>query len=96
MLLLGMPLIQYGGGGGLVRLSEVVIITGRGRPLRTTDVSFELEHELGKKWCPGEVRISNMVSFSYIRQRRPWARWRGSAESAVNANLRGYSQRRHN
>ena len=87
------PLIQYGVEEAVASgLSEVVIITGRGKRAIEDhfDVSFELEHELREKKklkLLAEVeRISNMVSFSYIRQRKAMGLGHAvlCAESAVN------------
>ncbi len=71
------PLIQYGVEEALASgLDEVVIITGRGKRAIEDhfDVSFELEYELRerkKHRLLREVeRISSMVDFSYIRQRK--------------------------
>ena len=71
------PLIQYGVEEAVESgLDEVVIITGRGKRAIEDhfDVSFELEHELREKnklKLLAEVeRISNLVNFSYIRQRK--------------------------
>jgi len=87
------PLIQYGVEEAVSSgLSEVVIITGRGKRAIEDhfDVSFELEHELREKnklKLLAEVeRISNMVSFSYIRQRKAMGLGHAvlCAESVVN------------
>src|SRR5512140_788831 len=87
------PLIQYGVEEAVASgLSEVVIITGRGKRAIEDhfDVSFELEHELREKnklKLLAEVeRISIMVSFSYIRQRKAMGLGHAvlCAESAVN------------
>jgi UTP--glucose-1-phosphate uridylyltransferase len=70
------PLIQYGVEEAVASgIEEVVIITGRGKRAIEDhfDTSFELEHELREKnkmKLLAEVeRISNMVLFSYIRQK---------------------------
>lgn len=87
------PLIQYGVEEAVSSgLSEVVIITGRGKRAIEDhfDISFELEHELREKnklKLLAEVeRISNMVSISYIRQRKAMGLGHAvlCAESAVN------------
>lgn len=71
------PLIQYGVEEAVASgLSEVVIITGRGKRAIEDhfDVNFELEYELREKnklkLLEEVERISNMVSFSYIRQKK--------------------------
>ena len=71
------PLIQYGVEEAVASgISEVVIITGRGKRAIEDhfDVSFELEYELkeqNKLKLLAEIeRISNMVNFSYIRQKK--------------------------
>ena len=71
------PLIQYGVEEALESgLDEVVIITGRGKRAIEDhfDVSFELEYELREKkklkLLEEVEHISNMVDFSYIRQRK--------------------------
>jgi UTP--glucose-1-phosphate uridylyltransferase len=71
------PLIQYGVEEALASgLSEVVIITGRGKRAIEDhfDVNFELEYELKEKnklkLLEEVERISNMVSISYIRQKK--------------------------
>lgn len=70
------PLIQYGVEEVVDSgLDEVVIVTGRGKRAIEDhfDVSFELEHELKQKkkykLLKEVERISNLVQFSYIRQR---------------------------
>jgi UTP--glucose-1-phosphate uridylyltransferase len=71
------PLIQYGVEEAVASgIEEVVIITGRGKRAIEDhfDTSFELEYELREKnkmKLLAEVeRISNMVLFSYIRQKK--------------------------
>jgi len=71
------PLIQYGGEEVVASgIDEVVIVTGRGKRAIEDhfDVSFELEHELKQKkkyrLLKEVERISNLVQFSYIRQRK--------------------------
>lgn len=71
------PLIQYGVEEAVDSgIEEVVIVTGRGKRAIEDhfDVSFELEYELKQKKkykLLNEVeRISNLVQFSYIRQRK--------------------------
>jgi UTP--glucose-1-phosphate uridylyltransferase len=71
------PLIQYGVEEALASgLSEVVIITGRGKRAIEDhfDVNFELEYELREKnklkLLEEMERISNMVNISYIRQKK--------------------------
>ena len=71
------PLIQYGVEEVVASgIDEVVIITGRGKRAIEDhfDVSFELEHELKEKkkykLLEEVERVSNMVAFSYIRQRK--------------------------
>lgn len=71
------PLIQYGVEEAVASgIEEVVIITGRGKRAIEDhfDTSFELEYELREKnklRLLAEVeRISNMVLFSYIRQKK--------------------------
>lgn len=71
------PLIQYGVEEAVASgLDEVVIVTGRGKRAIEDhfDVSFELEHELKQKkkykLLEEVERISNLVQFSYIRQRK--------------------------
>ena len=71
------PLIQYGVEEAVDSgIEEVVIITGRGKRAIEDhfDVSFELEHELREKkklrLLEEVERISEMVAFSYIRQKK--------------------------
>ncbi len=71
------PLIQYGVEEAVASgIDEVIIITGRGKRAIEDhfDISFELEYELKEKnnlKLLAEVeRISNMVNFSYIRQKK--------------------------
>ncbi len=71
------PLIQYGVEEAVASgVDEVIIITGRGKRAIEDhfDISFELEYELREKnklKLLAEVeRISNMVHFSYIRQKK--------------------------
>ncbi len=71
------PLIQYGVEEAVASgIKEVVIITGRGKRAIEDhfDTSFELEFELREKnklRLLAEVeKISNMVLFSYIRQKK--------------------------
>ncbi len=71
------PLIQYGVEEAVASgMDEVIIITGRGKRAIEDhfDISFELEYELREKnklKLLAEVeRISNMVNFSYIRQKK--------------------------
>lgn len=71
------PLIQYGVEEAVDSgVEEVVIITGRGKRAIEDhfDVSFELEHELREKkklkLLEEVERISDMVAFSYIRQKK--------------------------
>jgi UTP--glucose-1-phosphate uridylyltransferase len=70
------PLIQYGVEEAVDSgIDEVVIVTGRGKRAIEDhfDVSYELEHELKQKekfkLLEEVERISNLVQFSYIRQR---------------------------
>lgn len=70
------PLIQYGVEEAVDSgIDEVVIVTGRGKRAIEDhfDVSYELEHELKHKekykLLEEVERISNLVQFSYIRQR---------------------------
>ena len=88
------PLIQYGVEEALASgLDEVVIITGRGKRAIEDhfDVSFELEYELKEKkkyrMLEEVERISNMVNFSYIRQRKALGLGHAvlCAERAVNS-----------
>lgn len=72
------PLIQYGVEEAVASgIEEIIIITGRGKHAIEDhfDVSFELEHNLkakGKTKLLEEVqRISNLVNFSYVRQKEP-------------------------
>jgi len=87
------PLIQYGVEEAVASgIDDVVIITGRGKRAIEDhfDVSFELEHELREKkkykLLKEVERISNMVSFSYIRQRQALGLGHAvlCAEKAVN------------
>ena len=71
------PLIQYGVEEAVDSgVEEVVIITGRGKRAIEDhfDVSFELEYELREKkklkLLEEVERISDMVAFSYIRQKK--------------------------
>lgn len=72
------PLIQYGVEEAVASgIEEIIIVTGRGKHAIEDhfDVSFELEHNLrakGKIKLLEEVqRISNLVNFSYVRQKEP-------------------------
>ncbi|MEK6682155.1 MAG: UTP--glucose-1-phosphate uridylyltransferase GalU [Nitrospirota bacterium] len=72
------PLIQYGVEEAVASgIEEIIIVTGRGKHAIEDhfDVSFELEHNLrakGKTKLLEEVqRISNLVNFSYVRQKEP-------------------------
>jgi UTP--glucose-1-phosphate uridylyltransferase len=71
------PLIQYGVEEAVASgIKDIIIITGRGKTAIEDhfDVSFELEHvlkERGKvKLLKRIQRISNMVNFTYIRQKQ--------------------------
>ncbi|MFZ3065164.1 MAG: UTP--glucose-1-phosphate uridylyltransferase GalU [Nitrospirota bacterium] len=72
------PLIQYVVEEAVESgIEDIIIITGRGKHAIEDhfDVSFELEHNLrekGKTKLLEEVqRISNLVNFSYVRQKEP-------------------------
>jgi len=87
------PLIQYGVEEVVASgIEEVVIVTGRGKRAIEDhfDVSFELEHELKQKkkykLLKEVERISNLVQFSYIRQRKALGLGHAvlTAESLVN------------
>jgi UTP--glucose-1-phosphate uridylyltransferase len=71
------PLIQYGIEEAVDSgISQVVIITGRGKRAIEDhfDVSFELEHELREKkkfdLLAQVEKISSLVEFTYIRQKK--------------------------
>ncbi len=72
------PLIQYVVEEAVDSgIEDIIIVTGRGKHAIEDhfDVSFELEHNLrekGKTKLLEEVqRISNLVNFSYVRQKEP-------------------------
>ncbi|MBI5179815.1 MAG: UTP--glucose-1-phosphate uridylyltransferase GalU, partial [Nitrospirae bacterium] len=72
------PLIQYVVEEAVESgIEDIIIVTGRGKHAIEDhfDVSFELEHNLrekGKTKLLEEVqRISNLVNFSYVRQKEP-------------------------
>ena len=87
------PLIQYGVEEVIASgVEDVVIITGRGKRAIEDhfDISYELEHELREKkkykLLEEVERISSMVDFSYIRQRKALGLGHAvlCAEKAVN------------